>query len=276
MADDEPAGPKLTDQRRDRHEGKVNPHPGRIGVQFENDQRREHRRQHAANRATGFLLQKHRHDGDQHVGQMPDFLWVEPFQPKGRVTSTSRSPGGNESPTAGAVTLKQGPSVAERARGEAANVNLDAIDRDVDDDHVRVGEAGGKLRVQRARPHGSHFRRVFDDRGVPAQCDVTVAGRVLIRQRDQWRFPYFGDFARTPSHQEAARPFIVTLSAGLRADYSGIGAALGGSRGEPAVRNVRDRLACRDEVLGDLFWGHHRNRRHRRHGAVSTQERASV
>ena len=41
------------------------------------DQRRQHRRQHAADRAAG-LLQKHRHDGDQHAGQVARFPWMAP------------------------------------------------------------------------------------------------------------------------------------------------------------------------------------------------------
>ena len=60
--------------------------PTRISVQFENDQRSEHGRQHSADRAAG-LLQKHRPDGDQHTGQMAKFLSMDPFQPKGRAAS---------------------------------------------------------------------------------------------------------------------------------------------------------------------------------------------
>jgi hypothetical protein len=33
-------------------------------------------------------LQKHRHNGDQHLGQMARFPWVDPFQPKALEAST--------------------------------------------------------------------------------------------------------------------------------------------------------------------------------------------
>ena len=56
-------------------------------MQFENDQRSEHRRQHSADRAAG-LLQKHRHDSDQHPGQVAGFLRVDLLQPKGFSAST--------------------------------------------------------------------------------------------------------------------------------------------------------------------------------------------
>ncbi len=57
-------------------------------MQFENDQRGEHRRQHSPHRAAG-LLQKHRHDGDQHSCQIACFLWADLFQPKRHTASTS-------------------------------------------------------------------------------------------------------------------------------------------------------------------------------------------
>ena len=88
VADDEPARSELTDQRGYGCQTEIDPNPRRVSVQFENDQRSEHRRQHSANRAAG-LLQKHRHDGDQHLGQMARFLWVNPFQPKGLTASTA-------------------------------------------------------------------------------------------------------------------------------------------------------------------------------------------
>ena len=69
VADDEAARSELADQRGDGDQAEIDPDPGRIGVQFGDDQRREHRRQHPADRAAG-LLQKHRHDGDQHARQM--------------------------------------------------------------------------------------------------------------------------------------------------------------------------------------------------------------
>ena len=87
VADDEPTRSELTDQRGDGRQTEINPDPGRIGVQFEDDQRSEHRGQHSPNRATG-LLQKHRHDGDQHSGQMAGFLRVDLLQPKGLAAST--------------------------------------------------------------------------------------------------------------------------------------------------------------------------------------------
>jgi hypothetical protein len=34
------------------------------------------------------LLQKHRHDGDQHAGQRAGFLWVKLLQSKGCAAST--------------------------------------------------------------------------------------------------------------------------------------------------------------------------------------------
>ena len=87
MADDEPARSELADQRGDRRQAEIHPYPRRVGVQFKDDQRREHGRQHSADRAAG-LLQEHRHDGDQHFGQVARFPWDEPFQPNGLVAST--------------------------------------------------------------------------------------------------------------------------------------------------------------------------------------------
>jgi hypothetical protein len=44
VADDESARSELTDQRGYGCQTEIDANPGRIGVQFENDQRREHRR----------------------------------------------------------------------------------------------------------------------------------------------------------------------------------------------------------------------------------------
>ena len=82
VADNEPARSELPDERGDGCQSEIYPNPGRISVQFKNDQRSEHGRQHSADRAAG-LLQKHRPDGDQHTGQMAKFLSMDPFQPKG-------------------------------------------------------------------------------------------------------------------------------------------------------------------------------------------------
>ncbi|HJQ55762.1 MAG TPA: hypothetical protein VJ890_02575, partial [Vineibacter sp.] len=70
------------------------------------------------------------------------------------------------------------------------------IDVDPDHDHVGVGEAGRKPRVQLARPQGAHFRDIFDDRRATAEGDVAVAGRMLKCEGDQRRGPHFPDFAR--------------------------------------------------------------------------------
>ena len=45
MADDKAAGPELPDQRCDGHQTEINADPGRIGVQFPDDQRCQHGRQ---------------------------------------------------------------------------------------------------------------------------------------------------------------------------------------------------------------------------------------
>ena len=92
MADNEPARSELADQRGDGCQTKINPNPRRVSVQFENDQRSEHRRQHSADRAAG-LLQKHCHNGNQHLGQMARFPRVDPFQPKGPTASTAAAVG---------------------------------------------------------------------------------------------------------------------------------------------------------------------------------------
>jgi hypothetical protein len=94
MTDDEAARSELAKQRRDGRQPEIDAHPGRIGVQLEEDQRSEHCRQHAADRTAG-LLQKHRHHGDHHAGQRTLFLRLQPFQPKEARRQRCRLPAAN-------------------------------------------------------------------------------------------------------------------------------------------------------------------------------------
>ena len=74
VADDEPTRSQLTDQCSNGRQAEIDPHPRRIGMKFQNDQRGEHRGQYPADR-TASLLKKHRHDGNQHSGQVVRFLF---------------------------------------------------------------------------------------------------------------------------------------------------------------------------------------------------------
>lgn len=81
----------------------------------------------------------------------------------------------DETPAAGRLTFQECSSRAEWFGREAADVDFDPIDIDLNDDHISVREAGRKMRIQVARPHGSHFRDIFDDRHAATQGDVAVA-----------------------------------------------------------------------------------------------------
>ncbi len=106
------------------------------------------------------------------------------------------------------MTLQECSSRAEWLRREAADVDFDPIDIDLNDDHIGVREAGRKMSIQIARPHGSHFRDILDDRSAAAQGDVAVARRMLKCEGDQRRGSHFRDFARASADQETSSPFI--------------------------------------------------------------------
>ena len=68
-------------------------------------------------------------------------------------------------------------------------------DVDLDDDHIGIREARRKMRIQIARPHGSHFRDIFDDCRAAAQGDMAIAGGVLKCEGDHRRGSHLRDFA---------------------------------------------------------------------------------
>jgi hypothetical protein len=72
VPDDEAARSQLTDEPGNSSQREIDPNPRGIGMQFRDDQRRKHRRQRPGDRAAG-LLQKHRRDRDQHLGQLNGF-----------------------------------------------------------------------------------------------------------------------------------------------------------------------------------------------------------
>ena len=85
--------------------------------------------------------------------------------------------------------------MAKRFWCEAARVDFDAIDLNLDDDHVGVREARWKTRIELGEPYGPHFRNIVDDRGSAAQGDVTLSGGVLKRESDGRCCPLLGDLA---------------------------------------------------------------------------------
>ena len=105
-------------------------------------------------------------------------------------------------------------------------MDFDPIDIDLNDDHIGIREAGRKMRIQIARPHGSHFRDILDDRSAAAQGDVAVAGRMLKCEGDQRRGSHFRDFARASADEETPCPFVGPGRAGRGTDRSRICPAL--------------------------------------------------
>jgi hypothetical protein len=93
------------------------------------------------------------------------------------------------------LALQQRSPGSEWFRREAADVDFNAIDVDLDDDHIGVREPGRKMRIQIARPQGAHLRDIFDDRRAAAQCDIAVAGGMLKCEGDNRRGANFRDFS---------------------------------------------------------------------------------
>src|SRR5258708_32958036 len=68
VADDETATAHLREQRGCGSDAVIDAHPSRIGTKFGDNQRRDHRGKHLADRRTS-RLQKHRNEGGQHMRQ---------------------------------------------------------------------------------------------------------------------------------------------------------------------------------------------------------------
>src|SRR4051794_6209660 len=81
----------------------------------------------------------------------------ERLKDRKRWSEYSNLPRWNEAPGPRGLPFQQRPSRSEWFGREAAYVDLDPIDVNLNNDHICVGEAGRKMRIQVARPHGPHF-----------------------------------------------------------------------------------------------------------------------
>jgi hypothetical protein len=117
-------------------------------------------------------------------------------------------PSWDETPRPGRLTFQECSSRAEWFRREAAYVDFDLIDIDLNHDHIGVREAWRKMRIHVARPHGSHLCDILDNRNAAAQGDVAVAGRMLKCEGDQRRGSHLADFAGASANEGTPGPFI--------------------------------------------------------------------
>src|SRR5450432_4787032 len=127
---------------------------------------------------------------------------------KAYVAHIAALPSRDETPRPGTLALQQRSPGSEWFRREAADVDFNPVDLDLDDDHIGVREAGRKVRIQIARPHGSHLRDIFNDRRAAAQSDIAVAGGMLKCEGDHRRGSHLRDFALASTDKETPRPFI--------------------------------------------------------------------